>query len=85
MGKTEQLKCQIDDGCDGWSLDTLPPPNRAKNGNFHFHKIIQTAVVVLSANVLSMAISGAVVVIYDMVIIKHYLASGIPACYIPEF
>ena len=44
-GKTEPLKCQIDDGCDGWSLDTLPPPHWAKkNGIFYFHKIMQTAV-----------------------------------------
>ena len=46
VGKTELWKCQIDNGCDGhWTLDTLPPPNQAKNGNFHFHEIMQTAVI----------------------------------------
>jgi len=43
VGKTELWKCQIQD--DGWqSLDTLPPPNQVKKGNFHFHEIMQTAV-----------------------------------------
>jgi hypothetical protein len=55
--------------------------------------------VVLSANVLSMTISVVLViydiatghleiilfVLYDIVIINHYFASGIPACYILEF
>ena len=36
VGKTKLQKCV---GCDG-SLDTLPPPNRAKKGIFHFHEIM---------------------------------------------
>ena len=44
-GKQSHLKCQIN-RCDGRSLDTLPS-NWAKNGNFRFHEIMQTAVILV--------------------------------------